>query len=196
MKEHDHMASIEPGDWAFHFDTGRSCLNFTATMAERNGRKFDRWRKAEDLARWFAEAGYDAPAHVGAKDLQTARDLREAIYRLVTAANSGKRPKPVDIDMVNQWAAKPVAAPQLSADARHVAWRAGKAFEAALADLARDAIDLVTSDDLAKLRECEEHSCSVLFVDHSRPGKRRWCSMSRCGNRVKKLAFRQRRSAP
>jgi predicted RNA-binding Zn ribbon-like protein len=188
------MTDIEPDDWAFHFDTGRPCLNFTATLAERGGRSYDRWRDAGDLVRWFAEAGNEAPAHVSANDLDAARDLREAIYRLVTAANAGRKPKSVDVDMVNHWAAKPVAAPQLSADARHLVWRTGRAFEAALADLARDAIELVTSHDLTKLRECEEHSCSVLFVDHSRPGKRRWCSMSRCGNRMKKAAFRKRQA--
>jgi len=194
MTTRDDTTDIEPGDWAFHFDTGRSCLNFTSTLAERDGRRFDRWRAETDLARWFAEAGMDVPAPVGTHELQTARDLREAIYRLVTAAHAGRKPKPADIDLINQWSAKPVAAPQLSADARQLVWRAAKAFEAALADLARDAIELVTSPDLAKLHECEEHSCSVLFVDHSRPGKRRWCSMSRCGNRVKKIAFRKRQA--
>lgn len=185
---------IEPGDWAFHFDTGRPCLNFTSTLAERDMRSFDRWRDASDLARWFSEAGLHVPTHIGPHELQTARELREAIYRLVTAANGGRKPKPVDIDLINQWSAKPVAVPQLSADARQLIWRAAKAFEAALADLARDAIDLVTGPDLAKLHECEEHSCSVLFVDHSRPGKRRWCSMRRCGNRMKKAAFRKRQA--
>jgi predicted RNA-binding Zn ribbon-like protein len=32
-----------------------------------------------------------------------------------------------------------------------------------------------------------------MFIDHSRPGRRRWCSMERCGNRAKTARYRQRR---
>jgi hypothetical protein len=35
--------------------------------------------------------------------------------------------------------------------------------------------------------------CSLLFVDTSRSGRRRWCSMERCGNRAKVAAHRRRR---
>ena len=113
MMMRDDLADIEPGDWAFHFDTGRPCLNFTSTLAERGMRSFDRWREPADLARWFSEAGFDAPTHVGPNELQTARELREAIYRLVTAAHGGRKPKPADVELINQWSANPVAVPQL-----------------------------------------------------------------------------------
>jgi predicted RNA-binding Zn ribbon-like protein len=32
-----------------------------------------------------------------------------------------------------------------------------------------------------------------MFVDTSRPGKRRWCSMELCGNRKKTATYRRRR---
>jgi predicted RNA-binding Zn ribbon-like protein len=32
-----------------------------------------------------------------------------------------------------------------------------------------------------------------MFIDRSRPGRRRWCSMERCGNRDKTARYRQRR---
>jgi predicted RNA-binding Zn ribbon-like protein len=32
----------------------------------------------------------------------------------------------------------------------------------------------------------------VLFVDTSRKGDRRWCSMSACGNKAKVAGFRKR----
>ena len=53
-------------------------------------------------------------------------------------------------------------------------------------------IDLLAGPQVDKVRECAEETCSILFVDASRPGKRRWCSMNRCGNKVKKAAFRNR----
>jgi predicted RNA-binding Zn ribbon-like protein len=184
----------DPVDLAFHFETGRLCLNFTATLAQRHGASFDRWQAPTDLARWCAAAGLLAPARIAATDLAKARNLREAIYRLVQARASGRAAKPADIALVNNWAAQPVAAPLLDANAAGITFTARDPLAANLSAVARDAIDLVTGPDLARLRECAEHSCSVLFVDRSRPGKRRWCSMNRCGNKVKKAAFRQRQA--
>jgi predicted RNA-binding Zn ribbon-like protein len=60
--------------------------------------------------------------------------------------------------------------------------------EATLALVARDALDLVSSADLARVRPCSNPECQVLFLDSSRPGRRRWCSMGTCGNRAKKAA--------
>lgn len=189
------LPARDPADLAFHFETGRLCLNFTATLAERHGTSFDRWHSPGDLARWCAEAGLLAPARITDKDLAKARELREAIYRLVQARAGGKLTRPVDVALVNNWAAQPVAAPMLDGKGTSITHAARDPLAANLSAIARDAIDLVAGPDLARLRECAEHSCSVLFVDLSRPGKRRWCSMNRCGNKMKKAAFRQRQAA-
>ncbi|GAA0262401.1 hypothetical protein GCM10009527_068010 [Actinomadura nitritigenes] len=52
--------------------------------------------------------------------------------------------------------------------------------------MARDALDLVTSPALGRVRACAGADCGALFLDTSRPGTRRWCSMNTCGNRAKK----------
>jgi predicted RNA-binding Zn ribbon-like protein len=36
-----------------------------------------------------------------------------------------------------------------------------------------------------RLRQCANAKCRWLFVDDSKGGSRRWCSMSTCGNRAK-----------
>ncbi|MFD0576716.1 CGNR zinc finger domain-containing protein [Dactylosporangium darangshiense] len=41
-----------------------------------------------------------------------------------------------------------------------------------------------------RLRECADPACNALFLDASRPGSRRWCSMETCGNRAKKQRLR------
>jgi predicted RNA-binding Zn ribbon-like protein len=56
--------------------------------------------------------------------------------------------------------------------------------------LARDALDLVSSPALARVRRCADPTCGALFYDGSRPGHRRWCSMDVCGNRAKKQTLR------
>lgn len=36
-----------------------------------------------------------------------------------------------------------------------------------------------------RLRRCEHERCTLWFVDTSKAGRRRWCSMQTCGNRAK-----------
>jgi predicted RNA-binding Zn ribbon-like protein len=56
----------------------------------------------------------------------------------------------------------------------------------------RSAADLLTSDDLGRLRECASDTCAWLFLDHSKNRSRRWCDMTVCGNRDKVRRHRQR----
>lgn len=57
--------------------------------------------------------------------------------------------------------------------------------------LARAAGELLTSADSTFARACPGDDCGWLFID--RRGRRRWCSMSACGNRAKVRAHAQRR---
>ncbi|HTZ76721.1 MAG TPA: ABATE domain-containing protein [Stellaceae bacterium] len=193
MTEIAAPAELPDSDWAFHFETGRPCLDFVATVGNRMGQAFDRWRDAAGLARWCVEAGLVAKTpSVRPPQLEQARRLREAIYRTIAAVRAGRRPRSPDIEEMNLWAARSGPVPRLDAGGRGVTWSAGDPLEAVLATVARDAIDLLSGPDLERVRECAEASCSVLFVDASRPGRRRWCSMSRCGNKAKKASFRAR----
>ncbi|CCB68079.1 MULTISPECIES: ABATE domain-containing protein [unclassified Hyphomicrobium] len=45
--------------------------------------------------------------------------------------------------------------------------------------------EMLCKDDLAKVKVCEAKECTLLFLDRTHGGKRRWCSMSACGNRAK-----------
>ncbi|MET9792764.1 CGNR zinc finger domain-containing protein [Streptomyces canus] len=41
------------------------------------------------------------------------------------------------------------------------------------------------SSEIRRVRVCRTDECALRFVDHSPARNRRWCSMSRCGNRRK-----------
>ncbi|MBT8488190.1 MAG: CGNR zinc finger domain-containing protein, partial [Gemmatimonadetes bacterium] len=43
-----------------------------------------------------------------------------------------------------------------------------------------------------RLRPCAAPACRRWFVDTSKSGRRRWCSMERCGNRAKADRYRSR----
>ena len=58
-----------------------------------------------------------------------------------------------------------------------------------LAAVARSAAEVIVEGDRARLRVCANPTCGLFFYDDSRTRERRWCSMSRCGNRSKVAAF-------
>lgn len=185
--------SIHPSDWNFRFRSGRLCLDFIATMGDRDHLAFDRWRKTEDFARWCLEARLlGERITVSTGELSAARELREAMYRLVAKALDHETPDPVDIARLNEAARKPPLTPELTAFGQPSNWSSMAPYDAILATVARDAIDLLSSDALRRVRKCADAHCSVLFVDNSRPGQRRWCAMNGCGNKVKKAAYRKR----
>ncbi len=62
-----------------------------------------------------------------------------------------------------------------------------------LTAIARSAAEIISEGPAAPLRRCANPSCPLLFYDTSRTGRRRWCSMTRCGNRSKVAAFAKRK---
>ncbi|MFI9588628.1 CGNR zinc finger domain-containing protein [Streptomyces sp. NPDC052236] len=186
---------------AFPFIGGRPCLNFVATLGKRHGgTPLERLPDPGALARWIDEAGLRAgadgePVRVTAGDLVSARTLREAAYRLVCAAMDEGAPDPADVAKVNEAAARPDLAPQLTQSAGPLHWKAGHPAQAALATVARDAVLLVSGPLLTRVKECENPECSLLFLDDSQARRRRWCSMDRCGNLAKVAGYRSRSRA-
>ena len=45
--------------------------------------------------------------------------------------------------------------------------------------------DLLAGPRRLRVRQCANPQCQWLFLDDSKSGTRRWCSMSACGNRAK-----------
>ena len=64
-----------------------------------------------------------------------------------------------------------------------------------LAAVARSAAEIISEGEATRVRLCANPSCSLIFYDASRTHRRRWCSMSLCGNRHKVAAFARRRGA-
>jgi len=188
----------QPGapELAFRFRGGRLCLNFTATVGERWRRGFERLRLPADLSRWFNEVGtttMDVP--VSWRTLRAARELREAIFRLMVAQVDGRQGPAGDLALVNAWAAKAPPAPQLRRErGRWVSSMAGVTATQLLALVARDAVDLLAGPDAVRLSRCASKQCGLLFLDTSRTRSRRWCSMNDCGARDKMARYRAGRT--
>jgi predicted RNA-binding Zn ribbon-like protein len=184
------LDDLPPEELEFHWKSGRLCLDFVATVGERWRRSFERLCTPQDLARWIVGTGMlDTPPSVTGSQLAAGRTLREAINRL---ARPGIEPEPGDREELNRWAARAPLAPQLTAGGKLV-WVADRPIAATFAAIAHDAVDLLSGPLAGRIRECGAADCALLFVDTSRPGRRRWCSTEGCGNRVRTRAYRQRR---
>ena len=56
--------------------------------------------------------------------------------------------------------------------------------------IVRDAERLLCSDLASRIRVCASEGCGWAFLDQSKNGTRRWCSMKLCGNREKAARFK------
>ncbi|MEX0758006.1 MAG: ABATE domain-containing protein, partial [Tistlia sp.] len=139
-------------DLAFRFRSGRLCLDLLATVADREGAAFDRWRVPADLGRWGVEAGLLArPPRVSAAQLGEARLLREAVHRLLLAALAGAAPEAGDLATLNGWTRRPALAPQLEGFGRPCGWAAARPVAGLLALAAGDAVALLSEGPLERV---------------------------------------------
>ena len=181
-----------PSDvWEFPFRSGRLCLDFVATLGSRGQLNLERLAEPGDLERWLAQAGLGVRGPVSPADLAAAVRLREAIYGLVLLDPGGRRPGAAHV--VNQMAGPAPLVPELDESGRGAAWASGGTAAQALSSVARDAIDLLSGPLVGRVRSCAGPDCTILFIDTSRPGTRRWCSMEACGNQAKSAGLRQQR---
>jgi predicted RNA-binding Zn ribbon-like protein len=124
------------------------------------------------LVAWVTQFGpWDrVTATSDVRAVESARTLREAIFRVVDLARTTKgqvHPSDRDRIVINKAAGREVPIPSL--DKRgEVQWAAPDPIAAVLATVARDALELVTSPTAARIRRCEGESCHAYFVDLSR----------------------------
>ena len=64
-----------------------------------------------------------------------------------------------------------------------------------LAAVARSAAEIIAEGTQGRLRICANPHCGLFFYDNSRTHRRRWCSMTVCGNRHKVATFARRHAS-
>jgi predicted RNA-binding Zn ribbon-like protein len=170
------------------FDSGDISLDFAYTGSMGDGRpEWERWNAPADLEAWVEER-FGVRLRATAEDLRTAKVLRDAIAGLVTDVSQGRPQRREEQAVVNRFAAQPDVAPQLGAEPP------APTLDQIFAGLAREAVHMLR-DHADRIRECGGDRCAIVYVDTSRSSNRRWCSMSRCGNRHKVREQRARQAA-
>jgi predicted RNA-binding Zn ribbon-like protein len=176
---------------------GSLALEFLDTeRPDREGSE-DLLKTPQDLLTWLAEhsASTAVPSIPEARTLlEEARRLRADIRALVEGHHRGRIP---------EWALFGV---NRVLEASAGGWRLssgsdGPTLEGVpmsshplrlLGPIAFAAARLVATVPANRVRPCASSRCGAWFVDTSKGGRRRWCSMAVCGNREKAAAHRAR----
>jgi predicted RNA-binding Zn ribbon-like protein len=180
---------------------GRPAIDLVNTLRERWRRQVETLVTPDDLGLWLVHAGLvPAPPRVTRGVLGDARDLREAIESALQAALEGRAAPRAAIATIDRWLPHAWVPPRLALgeDGRP---RLGERpsdvpARTALAGIALDAARMLgTPAQAARIRICASETCSARFYDRSPAARRRWCSMSLCGNEAKARRHRARMKA-
>ncbi|MCX4908017.1 ABATE domain-containing protein [Streptomyces sp. NBC_00878] len=194
MKSHG-LTLVSHGGKSFRFDPGALCMELVTTGGPGEFARYEVLHEPADLVRWVERSRLSEGLEVTVteEELAKTRALRDAIFLLAADRAHGRPPQARHFDVVNAAAAGAPLAARIEADGSR-GWAPGATGARLLATVARDAVELFTGPYADRIRECGSHNCALLFVDTSRPGRRRWCAMEHCGNRQKVRAHRARRA--
>jgi predicted RNA-binding Zn ribbon-like protein len=134
------------------------------------------------LGKWF-----EARPAVSAAVFSEAIEIRETIYRLLHSVAAGSAATSEDVRRLNRALGEAAPRTNLERADGGFGWRAEVTPTAPgmLASALWSAADILAGPDRARVRECANNRCLWLFLDDSKNGSRRWCSMQSCGNRAK-----------
>lgn len=185
------------------------CLNFVNTVSNRMGGAPNEHLKGyTGLVDWAESAGALNAATAALLREQAAQNparaaavfrravtLREALYWIFMRAIEGAPPQAKDLTRFNTELAAALSNLRVQPGHDCCVWVwAENSHDLAqmLWPVARSAAELLTSDEVDRVRQCANETCGWLFIDRSRNRSRRWCDMSECGNVAKVRRYRQR----
>jgi predicted RNA-binding Zn ribbon-like protein len=196
----------------FEFTGGNLCLDFANTVDNRTSeRATELLTDYSRLLRWGEESGSitrktaeklssmaaQSPGHAQLV-LRRAVQLRDAVYDLFSAVAQRRGIPGAALGSVNRAAQLAAGHAQVVFANRHFAWEWNSPdghLDAMLWPVSRAAAELLTSEDLANIRQCASDTCAWLFLDKTKNHRRRWCDMKTCGNRDKARRYYQRQKA-
>jgi len=179
--------------WRF---VGRLCLDFAMTGGRGEWAHYERFNEPGDLSDWCVQGPLRLRnVRVDDDELFRAGDLRDSIQHVAFTLVAGQSPAADHIAVLNAFAAAAPLARTLDPESLILSITTPAPVDALLSELARDALDLVADPGASsRVRQCASPDCSLVFFDDSRPGRRRWCSAGRCGDRARARAYRARKA--
>ncbi|MGI5336332.1 CGNR zinc finger domain-containing protein [Streptomyces sp. CA-181903] len=177
----------------FRFDLGATWLDFLATKGRTFGaHPVERIATAERLGEWLQRVELAPARPPGPADVARAHAVRENLRLLALPVVEGGVPPAAAAEETARFLADQPDPVRLTVSGplrREPPADTG----AALARIARQAVDHLTGPQCATLAVCPEHDCRGLFTNPS--GRRRWCPAPACASRGRVRALRERRRA-
>lgn len=181
-----------------HLIGGELCLDFANTLYGHTESVHEYLFDYRDLVLWSRHVGILSPQKAGSllsKGEQAAAEseavfhqaiqIRETIFHVFASLAHDESPRDDELVKLHQvWLENQFHSKlEQTETGFELGWEDGDALDVMFWPVTRSAIELLISDDLKCVKQCGR--CDWLFLDKSRNQKRRWCSMSACGNRVK-----------
>jgi predicted RNA-binding Zn ribbon-like protein len=187
------------------FIAGHVALDFVNTAEERSHPEADdALRTPADLRLWGQRQGLISRAAAADSDerveLSRAREARELLYALFFARVRGQPTPKAQLARLAQLTTEAYGAARLQpADDGSIAWHWSRSELASIRHVTvAGATDLLRESLSPRLKQCPGEHCGWFFLDTTKRGNRRWCSMSECGQEAKdarRRAQRHHRSA-
>ena len=207
-------------DSHFVFDGGTLALDLLNTWRFNADQPLDLLQSPEDLVIWLAAAGLPDGAYCAELSssppnrrilLDEALWLRRDILLIVQSLVAGELPPPYTVDALNRILTEsgtsfrldsltiPPEGDQEEGMEGQLVLNVHEHISSVLGVLQPIALStarIVTEANPTRIRQCASSNCMYWFLDTSKSGRRRWCSMSRCGNRAKVAKHYRQRSTP
>lgn len=169
------------------------CLSLANTVSYRRREdRTDTLAEPRGLKQWLLASGV-AEGVLGlasTQDLERVRTLRESVYGVLSAESAGRQPSGHDSAELAAALHSALGSIEWRPDhPEHCRLTTKAPIDRAIQLAALSAVSLLASEHAGRLRECANDECGWLFVDHSKNGSRKWCSMSDCGNVAKARRF-------
>lgn len=156
-------------------------LDLLNTTPVVDGAPSDTIADAEAGRRWLAEHGQP----VSDEEWRAVLEVRAALQDVVRD-NASPAPVARFVEGASYRAALAGGA---------IAWELDLPEGRSAAARAVLAWDALRASSPGRLRPCANTECRLFLIDHSKPNTARWCSMARCGNRMKARRHYQRARA-
>ena len=180
---------------SFDSDAGDVCLDFANTNDwHASDHPIENLHSYDDLVAWGKSAGLvspklaarlsqlaiEHPQNAG-RAYNAAIQFRESIYRIFSRRYAGKPIRDEDLKALNAVVSVAKSHQRLVPYDGKFAWEWKADHDDSniiVWKIALSAADLLTSDQVSQVRECEDdRGCGYLFLDTSKNHSRRWCSM-------------------
>jgi predicted RNA-binding Zn ribbon-like protein len=184
------------------FVAGHVALDFVNTAEERgHPGASDALGAPADLRLWGQRYGLISAQAAGddgdRAEFARAIEARELLYALFLARRAGQPAAEVQVARLTELGAAAYRAGNLQPnDDGSIRWSWDRSELATIRHIAvTGAIDLLQAEPSGRLKQCPGDQCGWFFLDTTKRGNRRWCSMAECGQEAKDEQRRARRRA-